>query len=399
MAATPDRLPGADVEGGSRLRLTELDRDWALRRLELFESLDGSVQQAMGTVLEVTTRVLRTADELRHEMEQQATDLVAQLRSEREVILQEIEAHRRQRDGLTAEMFELRRGVEAEVALTRRQAEEDAARLRQQAEAEIARRQSQADEETAARQRRAEAEIAAARQQAEAEIAALQQQAETEREGVLAEAQARRLALVGEIRDLEEQLGAVASQLQAMVDRRGPASARPASEGPPTPRPAQGAPGTRYPAGPPSTGPVGRKAAARLAAGVAPRQSAPAEGASTAPAAPADTAGPNGDAPTAEASAAGPAAATAVVTTLATESRVTVRRITAFSSALELQRAMQSCPGIRDVQALQFEDGTLVLAVEHDADLDLAETIARLPIQTELRARSSGGLELTVSPA
>jgi hypothetical protein len=75
-----------------------------------------------------------------------------------------------------------------------------------------------------------------------------------------------------------------------------------------------------------------------------------------------------------------------------------VRHITAFSSALDLQRSIQGSPGVRDVQALQFEHGVLVLAVEHDADLDLADLIALLPIRSELNAQTSGGLELTVSP-
>ncbi|HEY3083009.1 MAG TPA: hypothetical protein VGM69_24225 [Chloroflexota bacterium] len=398
MGATPDRSPGREVESESRLRLTELDRDWALRRLELFTSLDGSVQQAMGTVLEVTTRVLQTADELRREMEGQASDLVAQLRSEREALLGEIEAHRRERDALAGEMAELRRGVDEEIGRVRREAEEGATRQRQQAEAEAARRRREADQESAARQRQAEGEIAAARaraeaeiavlrQQAEAEIAVLQQRAEAEREAVLAEAQARRLALVGEIRELEEQLGAVASQLQAMVNRRGPGAGLEALPEPP------GNPGA------PSTGPVSRKAAARLVDGAASRPEATPGGAPGASVAvsPADTPGPNGPASMPEARAAGSRGATAVATR-STAARVTVRRITAFSSALELQRSIQNSQGVRDVQALQFEDGTLVLAVQHDADLDLADAIARLPIQTELLARSSGDLELTVAP-
>jgi hypothetical protein len=365
MVTTPDRSP-AESDDRSRLRLTEIDRDWALRRLELFKSLNGSVQQALGTVLEVTTEVVRTADGLRQEMEQQASDLIAQLRSEREALLQEIQEQRRQRDALSAEMGDLR-GRAEETEARRREVEQELTALRQQTEQEIA----------------------TARQRADGEIAAMRRQAEAERDRLLDEAQTRRAVLIGEIQDLERQLAAVASQLQAMVTRPPPGAGRGAADGRPTEEPGGLAPG-----------PVARKAAARLASPDGPRP-APLPGTSAAPPPPAAN-GPSGPGPTAEASAAGRTAtalatAPSAATTPAVESRVTVRHISAFSSALELQRSIQSSPGVRDVRALQFENGVLVLAVEHDAGLDLAGAMARLPIQTELLAQARGRLELTVA--
>ena len=66
------------------------------------------------------------------------------------------------------------------------------------------------------------------------------------------------------------------------------------------------------------------------------------------------------------------------------------------SRALELQRAVQNIPEVRKVQALQFERGVLILAVEHAGATDLAEAIAHLPLGAELISAADGRLELTV---
>jgi hypothetical protein len=58
---------------------------------------------------------------------------------------------------------------------------------------------------------------------------------------------------------------------------------------------------------------------------------------------------------------------------------VAVTNTPSFARALEFQRGVQRTEGVRQVQALQFEHGTLVLAVEHDPGLDIAAAVAAIP--------------------
>jgi hypothetical protein len=73
---------------------------------------------------------------------------------------------------------------------------------------------------------------------------------------------------------------------------------------------------------------------------------------------------------------------------------VAVTGTPSFARALELQRGIQRTDGVRQVQALQFERGTLVLSVEHDAALDLADAMLALPNNLELIDRSESRVEL-----
>jgi hypothetical protein len=59
--------------------------------------------------------------------------------------------------------------------------------------------------------------------------------------------------------------------------------------------------------------------------------------------------------------------------------RIAIANTPNLGRALEVQRSLQRMPGVRDVRALQFEHGVLVLNVEHDDDLDLAGAIGSLP--------------------
>src|SRR5688572_18541781 len=170
----------AEIDGQSHLRLTELDRDWALRRLEMFKALDGSVQQTISNVLEVAGQVTKAASELRHEMEGEADALVGLLRREREAILQEIQASRRQRDDVVGEMADLRRRTEEEALRVRREAEEVSARLRREAEDEAANTRRSADEAAARLRQQTEEETGRARREVEAEIADLRRHADEE---------------------------------------------------------------------------------------------------------------------------------------------------------------------------------------------------------------------------
>jgi cell division septum initiation protein DivIVA len=236
--------------------IPELERDWAMRRLELFNELDGSVQQTIRTVLDVAAQITR-------------------------------------------------------------EAEEAAARLRHDAEVDSARMRKEADEE---------------------------------RERVLADMRQRRDGLVSEVQDLEQQLEAVSSQLQSLATLRGRSSRVTSIR-------------SDQPSQPPATCP------------------APSE-----PAAPTVI------------------ASETVATTLqptplspgSVHTQMTVRNVSAFSKALEIQRSIQRIDGVRRVQALQFEAGALTLAVEHEAGLDLAGGLATMPLEVDLANQSDARLEITV---
>src|SRR5688572_30502826 len=78
-------------EGEKMKAIPELERDWAMRRLELFNVLDGSVQQTIRTVLDVAAQVTREAEEvasrLRHDTEIESARMRKEAEEERERIL------------------------------------------------------------------------------------------------------------------------------------------------------------------------------------------------------------------------------------------------------------------------------------------------------------------------
>jgi hypothetical protein len=79
---------------------------------------------------------------------------------------------------------------------------------------------------------------------------------------------------------------------------------------------------------------------------------------------------------------------------------VAVTNTPSFARALEFQRGVQRTEGVRQVQALQFEHGTLVLAIEHDPGLDVAAAVAAIPsLDLELVHRSPDRLEFTFPDA
>ncbi|HEY3111437.1 MAG TPA: hypothetical protein VGL23_21955 [Chloroflexota bacterium] len=86
-----------------------------------------------------------------------------------------------------------------------------------------------------------------------------------------------------------------------------------------------------------------------------------------------------------------PASAPAAGTTRV---EVAVTGTPSFARALELQRGIQRTEGVKQVQALQFERGTLVLSVEHEGGLDLVDALQALPNNLELVERAGGRLEL-----
>jgi hypothetical protein len=73
---------------------------------------------------------------------------------------------------------------------------------------------------------------------------------------------------------------------------------------------------------------------------------------------------------------------------------VAVTNTPSFARALEFQRGVQRTEGVSQVQALQFEQGTLVLAVDHEPGLDLAAAIEALPnLDLHLASRAPNRLE------
>jgi hypothetical protein len=78
---------------------------------------------------------------------------------------------------------------------------------------------------------------------------------------------------------------------------------------------------------------------------------------------------------------------------------VAVTNTPSFARALEFQRGVQRTAGVSQVQALQFEQGTLVLAVDHEPGLDLAAAIEALPnLELRLTSRDANRLEFTFRP-
>jgi hypothetical protein len=58
---------------------------------------------------------------------------------------------------------------------------------------------------------------------------------------------------------------------------------------------------------------------------------------------------------------------------------LTVRDVPALAWALEFQRSLQNASGVERVEALQFEEGTLVLSVDRGAKVDPNDFMRGLP--------------------
>ncbi|MBM4416754.1 MAG: hypothetical protein FJ033_00325 [Chloroflexi bacterium] len=354
---------GYEIEMASALQAADLDRDWSTRRLEIYRALDAAVQQSVASVLQA-------AAETRQAMEAEAKQVLDRLRHERSRLIEDIREYRRQRDGLSAEISD-----------ARRRAEEEASRIKRAAEAE--------------------------------------------KTGMLRDAENRKVELTAEIQRLEQQLADVSSGIQSLLQeqigrvraevstpaRRPPERpARvveqmrppPSSRTPSSPAPIEGSareqepqPTVRTSAPPPPAEPVVRayRSAGDIAESADDRPSAgghrdPAVPVSApptelAPPRVASTPSVVREAPDpppstiSTASVAPPTPTTAAGGPVRIE--VAVVNTPSFARALEFQRGVQRTEGVRQVQALQFEGGRLVLAVEHDAALDLATAVSRLP--------------------
>ncbi|HZR00583.1 MAG TPA: hypothetical protein VFC93_17420 [Chloroflexota bacterium] len=183
---------------------------------------------------------------------------------------------------------------------------------------------------------------------------------------MLAEAERRRNELLGEIQRLERQLATVSAGIQALL--RGEVGA---------------------------AGAGGAVEAARAEQ----RSVPPAQTAEPAPPPePAAVAAPPPPDPAREPAPVAAAHPRALAPSPSSESQrteVSVAGTPSFARALELQRGIQRSAGVRHVQALQFEHGTLVLAVEHEPGIDLVEAVTSLPnVQLALVGAHEGRLEL-----
>jgi hypothetical protein len=240
--------------------------------------------------------------------------------------------------------------------------------------------------------------VADVRRQAQSEADNIRRAAASEAAGLLAETERRRNELQIEIQRLEAQLAQVSSGIQALLkgqlagaalaaapQRRLEVAARATEESeraaPPEPEQAE-PPYEEASPSPPEPAPRRRPieparpgASAPVPATPAPTPSRP-EPAATTPAPPPEDV--SADAAPED----------------ARRTEVAVSGTPSFARALELQRGIQRTPGVRHVQALQFERGTLVLAVEHDASVDLTEAVRALPnIQLEMTGQSADRLE------
>ncbi len=255
---------------------------WAQRRLAAYLALEETLRQGI-------TGLLTLAQTIRQDMEREAQQVLEQLASERARLLAEIQAARRERQALEQELQARRRAVEEELQ-----------RLRARTEAECA---------------------------------ALLREAEARRTALLAEV----AALEEQVRALEQGLGLLSSQIQALRQTR---------PGRPLSPPEAGAAGAAPPAEPPPS----------------PAPPAP-------PVETPDEPRPNGRA-TVE-----PPPAPAADEPPGRE--VLVHGLGDFVRALEIQRLLQRMPGIRNVRAVNFDpdQGLLWLLIQHEPDLDLVAAL------------------------
>lgn len=321
----------ADTRADTSSGLSEVELAWTTRRLELERALDAAVQQALAGVFQI-------AGEVRSSMEADARSLLERLRQERAQLVSDVRHYGAERDRLLLE-----------VEQTRQRAEDEARRLRQDAAAEA-----------------------------------------TE---LLARAEARRAELMVEIERLEVQLADVSHGIQALLQEqvgrvrvgtgetdvgRSVAPTAPASA--PTPEPHRSTVEDRpiIPDLPPPGPDVPPRSAGVTAAErqrLTGWEATPPVPASLIP--PSDAEGVVEEAPPTSASTAPVPEQEQAAAPQRVE--LVIANTPSFARALELQRGIQRTAGVRHVQALQFDRGRLVLAVEHDAGVDVATEVARLP--------------------
>jgi outer membrane biosynthesis protein TonB len=231
--------------------------------------------------------------------------------------------------------------------------------------------------------------VADVRRQAEADAENIRRAAASEAAGMLAETERRRNELLGEIQRLERQLAQVSTGIQALLQGQLADAARAAAP-PVLARPAPELPATP-PLVTPSPPPPREEA---VAAAPEPEPVPPAPEPPPPPSPPMRQRPIDPPRAVAAEPLPPPTAAPEAAAEAAQRTEVAVSGTPSFARALELQRGIQRTPGVRHVQALQFERGTLVLAVEHDAGVDLAEAVRGLPnVQLELRGQTGERLE------
>ncbi len=203
-------------------------RQWATRRLTLYQDLGRHVQSTV-------TDLLQLASEFTVRMEEETNQLVERYRREQAQVEAQVEGMRREMDELRVQMdqeyqahMERLRGAQQQqeeaLARTRQQEEEDLARQRE----ELARqRRDQEDELT--RQRDDERDsLARQRQQQEDELAQLRQRAlnameeqmrmaQEERDQMLREAYAERNRVFAQTRQLSMRLAELQQALQGLA--------------------------------------------------------------------------------------------------------------------------------------------------------------------------------------
>ncbi len=214
-------------------------RQWATRRLTLYQDLGRHVQSTV-------TDLLQLASEFTIRMEEETNQLVERYRREQAQVEAQVEGMRREMDELRAQMdqdyqvhMERLRGAqqqqEVELARARQQQEEMLARTRQQEEEDLARqreelvRQRRDQEDELTRQREDEREsLARQRQQQEDELAQLRQRAlnameeqmrmaHEERDQMLREAYAERNRVFAQTRQLSMRLAELQQALQGLA--------------------------------------------------------------------------------------------------------------------------------------------------------------------------------------
>lgn len=177
-----DRVPPVPVDVSGDVIISH---DWARRRLDLYERMERTLREEI-------THALRTAAEIRTDVERDADSYMRRVRTERTRIAGEI-------SDLNAE---------------RRELADDLERRRAQLESDSATRRGQHESTTEHLRAQVHDEVELLRTRVERDVADMRVSSQAEAERMLHEAEARRVSVMAEVRSLEEQV----TQIQAVVD-------------------------------------------------------------------------------------------------------------------------------------------------------------------------------------
>lgn len=234
-----DRDPQQMAGTGANADGEQLFRQWATRRLALYQDLGQQVQMTV-------TDLLQLASEFTIRMEEETNQLIGQFRQEEGESQSRVEAMRREMDALRQamgeeqqahfnrlrnqqqqlqdEMGQMRQEHDAILAQQRQehdetvaQQREELAQLRQEQEEELTRQRDQERESIAQQRQQQEDELAQLRQRALNAMEEQMRMAQTERDQMLRDAYAERNRVFAQTRQLSTRLAQLQQALQGLA--------------------------------------------------------------------------------------------------------------------------------------------------------------------------------------